>query len=81
MIILLFGTFLSLLIIFVFVKNCNEVNFTKVFIKNVFVLAIVALTEFLFTTFIASKYITFDPNYIKFTLTKATADFVNDNEN
>ena len=81
MIILLFGTFLSLLIIFVFVKNCNEVNFTKVFIKNVFVLGIVALTEFLFTTFIASKYITFDPNYIKFTLTKATADFVHDNKN
>lgn len=81
MIILLFGTFLSLLIIFVFVKNCNEVNFTKVFIKNLIVLSVVALTEFLFTTFIASKYITFDPNYIKYTLTKATDDFVHNDEN
>ena len=45
------------------------------FLKNVALLLVVALTEFLFTTYIASKYISFDPNYIKYTLTDAMKEF------
>lgn len=75
MLISIFATVLLLLIIFLFVKNCNKINLQKMFLKNVALLLVVALTEFLFTTYIASKYISFDPNYIKYTLTDAMKEF------
>ncbi|MAI15338.1 MAG: hypothetical protein CMM15_15135 [Rhodospirillaceae bacterium] len=75
MLISIFATILLLLIIFLFVKNCNKIDLQKMFLKNVALLLVVALTEFLFTTYIASKYISFDPNYIKYTLTDAMKEF------
>lgn len=75
MLISIFATVLLLLIIFLFVKNCNKIDLQKMFLKNVALLLVVALTEFLFTTYIASKYISFDPNYIKYTLTDAMKEF------
>ena len=75
MLISIFATLLLLLIIFLFVKNCNKIDLQKMFLKNVALLLVVALTEFLFTTYIASKYISFDPNYIKYTLTDAMKEF------
>lgn len=75
MLISIFATVILLLIIFLFVKNCNKIDLQKMFLKNVALLLVVALTEFLFTTYIASKYISFDPNYIKYTLTDAMKEF------
>jgi hypothetical protein len=45
-----------------------KVNMKKIILVNIVILAVVGLTEFFFLECIASNYISFDPNYVKYTL-------------
>jgi hypothetical protein len=45
-----------------------KVDMRRIILVNIIILAVVGLTEFFFLECIASNYISFDPNYVKYTL-------------
>jgi glucan phosphoethanolaminetransferase (alkaline phosphatase superfamily) len=43
-----------------------KLNWTRILVTNIILLSVVAVIEFLFLTFIAQNYKSFDPNYVKY---------------
>ncbi len=67
-------TFITGLIIIIIICKMFNVSFWSYLRSNLIILFFIALCEYLFLTFIASNYISVDPNYLKYRLLSTVKD-------
>ena len=72
--ILLIVLFLISILLFIYKKN---VPLSSIFIQSFIIVFFVGLTEYIFLTFFASKFISVDPQLIKYTFINEIQKFIN----
>ena len=72
--ILIIFLFLISLLLFIYKKN---VPLSSIFIQSLIIVFFVGLTEYIFLTFFASKFISVDPQLIKYTFINQIQKFIN----
>lgn len=58
-----------------FLTYIFNLSFAQILIPNIVILLFVGLTEFIFLRYIAYNYISFDPNYAKYSIIKTLEDY------
>ena len=73
--ILLIVLFLISILLFLYAK---KIRLSSIFIQSFIIVFFVGLTEYIFLTFFASKFISVDPQLIKYTFIKEIQKFINE---